>query len=327
MPLDFQIAVGRLIRRYAEPNEQLRVHLDHHRLYGLEPNSQSKTTTVKRFVAICATLVVVALVCITFAGWMLGHSVQVRIGNPPADLNAELITFKSDTGANVQGWWCPLSSSRGVVLLLPGIRANRLSMVERARFLRKASYSVLLIDFQATGETKGDHITFGWKESRDVIAATEFIHHAAPTARIGIIGSSLGGAATLLATPPLKADAIVLEAVYPTIEIATRNRMENYLGPIGRTLTPLLLRQLHPRLGVSPKQLHPVEHIANIDCPVLIISGENDRNTRPEDTRMLFSRAQSPKQLWFVPKAGHVDLHKAAPEAYESRVLAFLEQM
>jgi fermentation-respiration switch protein FrsA (DUF1100 family) len=58
-----------------------------------------------------------------------------------------------------------------------------------------------------------------------------------------------------------------------------------------------------------------------------MMSGERDRTTTQEDTEALFSRAQSPKQLWFVPKAGHVDLHKAAGAEYESRVLAFLEQM
>jgi uncharacterized protein len=282
---------------------------------------------MKRLATICAALILLAGGCVLLTGWVLGRPVQATIGNAPLDLNAQPVTFQSDSGANVKGWWCPMPSSRGVVLLLPGIRANRLSMIERARFLRKVTYSVLLIDFQATGETKGDHITFGWKESRDVLAAVEFIHHAEPSSRLAIIGSSLGGAATLLATPPLKVDAIVLEAVYPTIEIATRNRLENYLGPVGPTLAPLLLRQLQPRLGVSPKQLHPVEHIADIDCPVLIMSGENDRNTRPEDTQTLFSHAQSPKELWFVPKAGHVDLYKASPEAYESHVLAFFERM
>jgi dienelactone hydrolase len=55
------------------------------------------------------------------------------------------------------------------------------------------------------------HITFGWKESRDVLAAVSFLHHVDPTARVGIIGSSLGGVAALLATPPLKVDALVLE--------------------------------------------------------------------------------------------------------------------
>jgi hypothetical protein len=48
----------------------------------------------------------------------------------------------------------------------------------------------------------------------------------------------------LIATPPLKVDALVLEEVYPTIEIATRNRMENYLGAFGRMLTPLLFESI-----------------------------------------------------------------------------------
>ncbi len=148
-----------------------------------------------------------------------------------------------------------------------------------------------------------------------------------PSARIAIIGSSLGGVAALLATPPLNVNALILEAVYPTIEIATRNRMENYLGPIGRMLAPLLLRQLHLRLGVSPSQLHPIDHIGAVDCPVLIMSGQKDRNTRLADTQILFDHARSPKQLWFVSNAGHVDLHRAAREKYETRVLAFLGQM
>ena len=212
---------------------------------------------MKRFVAICATLLFVTVVGAISVGWMLGRPVQVRIGDPPADLNAEPVNFESDSGANVHGWWCPVRNSRGAILLLPGIRANRLSMLDRARFLHRAGYSVLLIDFQATGETKGDRITFGWKESHDAIAAVNFIRNAEPASRIAVIGSSLGGVATLLATPPLKIDALILEAVYPTIEIATTNRLENYFGPLGRFAAPLLLKQLHMRLGISADDLRP----------------------------------------------------------------------
>jgi alpha-beta hydrolase superfamily lysophospholipase len=282
---------------------------------------------LRRLLIIVATSVGAVVICVFSVGWLLAHPVQIRIGNPPADLNAQPVTFPSESGANVHGWWCPIQNGGGAVLLLPGIRANRLSMVDRARFLHRAGYSVLLIDFQATGETKSDHITFGWKESRDVLAAIHFVRQIDPTDRVAIVGSSLGGVAALLATPPLKVDALVLEEVYPTIEIATRNRMENYLCGVGRILTPILLNQLQWQLGIAASQLRPLDHIANVECPVLIISGEKDRNTRPSDTRMLVERARSPKQVWFVPNAGHVDLHRAAREEYETRVLAFLAQM
>src|SRR5438874_3349095 len=281
----------------------------------------------KRLFALAAILLMIGIAVPFAIGWVLAAPVQISVGKAPSDLGAETVEFKGDSGAIVKGWWCPTVNSRGVVLLLPGIRANRLSMVDRARFLRRAVYSFLLIYFQATGETNGDHITFGWKESRDALAAVDFIHHVNPSARIAIIGSSLGGVAALLAMPPLKVDALILESVYPTIETATRNRMENYLGPIGRMFASSFLMQLQRRIGVSPSQLHPIDHIAAVDCPVLIMSGQNDRNTRLADTRKLFERARFAKQPWFVPNAGHIDLHQAAPYEYETRVLAFLAQM
>src|SRR6266700_7736055 len=196
---------------------------------------------MKRVIAACAILILITFICAMSVGWLLARPVQTAIGNPTAGLNAEPVTFASDSGATVHGWWCPIQNASGAVLLLPGIRANRLSMVARARFLRRAGYSILLIDFQATGETKGEQITFGCKESRDVLAAVNFLRKIDPNVRIAIVGSSLGGVAALLATPPVKVDALVLEEVYPTIEIATRNRMENYLGVFGRILTPCLL--------------------------------------------------------------------------------------
>ena len=204
---------------------------------------------MKRLLVIFATLVAAAVTCIFSAGWLLAHPVQTQIGDPPGDLNAQSVMFTSDSGANVHGWWSPVRNSRSAILLLPGIRANRLSMVDRARFLHRAGYSVLLIDFQATGETKGDRITFGWKESRDAIAAVRFIRNAEPASRVAVIGSSLGGVSTLLATPPLKLDALILEAVYPTIEIATTNRLENYFGPLGSICSATAVKAAAHALG------------------------------------------------------------------------------
>ncbi len=196
-------------------------------------------------------------------------------------------------------------------------------MVERARFLRAAGFSVLLIDLQATGETPGDYITFGWRESRDVLAAVAFLRRIAPGKKIGLVGSSLGGAAALLAAPPLRVEAMVLEAVYPTIECATDNRLRKYLGAAGPWLTRPLLLQMQLRFGISPDQLRPVDHIAAVETPVLLINGSMDLNTRAEDAQFLFAAARPPKELWLVPNVGHVDLHRALKAEYEAKVEAF----
>ncbi len=55
----------------------------------------------------------------------------------------------------------------------------------------------------------------------------------------------MGGAAAILASPPLQADAFVLEMVYPTIDDAVTNRLTMRLGSWARVWTPLLVLQLN----------------------------------------------------------------------------------
>lgn len=258
-------------------------------------------------------------------GWGLARPVSVVIGDPPADLHAQAIAFTSKADREVRGWWCPAPDASASILLLPGIRANRLSMVERARFLRRAGFSALLIDLQGTGETRGDRITFGWEERHDVLHAVEFLRRTQPGAKVGIIGSSLGGAAAVLAAPPLQVEAVVLEAVYPSLERATRNRLRKYAGPLELLLTPMLLSQLPARLGAPASDLRPVEHVKALTCPLLIVSGGADRHTTVGDTQTLFGAAVEPKELWIIPGAGHVDLHRFARAEYERRVGTFFE--
>jgi alpha-beta hydrolase superfamily lysophospholipase len=66
-------------------------------------------------------------------------------------------------------------AGRGAVLLLHGVRSYRRSMLSRAIFLHDIGYSVLLINLQAHGESAGKRITLGYLESRDVVAAREFL--------------------------------------------------------------------------------------------------------------------------------------------------------
>jgi len=269
-------------------------------------------------------LAISSAAAVVWLGGLLAEPQLQPVGAPPAELGCAVVAFPSASGSRIRGWLCPAAAHRGSVLLLPGVRANRLSMVERARFLHRAGYTVLLIDFQGTGESPGDHITFGWLESRDARAAVDFLRTARPGEPVAVIGSSLGGAASVLADPPLPIDALVLEAVYPTIERATENRLSLRFGPAGRLAAPLLLVQFPFRLGVGTGALHPVDRIGSLRIPLLIISGSEDRHTTREDTLLLYGKAQPPKFLWLVPGAAHVDLHKFAGAEYERRVLTFL---
>jgi pimeloyl-ACP methyl ester carboxylesterase len=262
------------------------------------------------------------------AAWWIGERLAEpqphSVGAPPADLDARAVTLLTERGSEVSGWLIPGSGDRAV-LLMHGSGGDRRSMLGRARFLKEAGYATLTIDLQANGESPGERATEGYLESFDAHAAVTYLRSRAGARRVAVIGFSLGGAAALLGPEgPVNADALVLEAVYPTIEEAIANRIRIHLGAWSGWLYPLLTWQLGPRLGLSAADLRPIDRIGAVHAPVFVIGGGADRRTTPAETRRLFAAAGPPKKLWIVPGAVHGDFYAASPEAYRRQLLAFL---
>lgn len=129
----------------------------------------------------------------------------------------------------------------------------------------------------------------------------------------------------MLGTVPLRVDALILEAVYLDIRSALANRITIRLGaPAGRFLASLYLWLMPLVLHVHEEQLRPIDRIAGIASPLLLMAGSVDRYTTIEESHALFDRAPEPKRFWLVEGAAHVDLAAYAPEAYRVRVLDFL---
>jgi len=247
------------------------------------------------------------------------------VGNPPSDLPIRSVDFDGVEGARLRGWFVPADRPRAVIVLMHGVRANRLQMLDRARFLHRAGYAVLLYDSRAHGESTGRAITFGYLESRDARIAIELARSLTQTRRAAIIGVSLGGAAAILADPAVDVNALVVESVYPTIDRAIANRLRStYLGRLGPMFTPVLTAVLPLRLGFHAAELRPVDHVSNLTMPKLFIFGTADQSTTMEESLELVGHAAEPKQSWAIRDAGHVDLFEYAGDEYRRRVLEFL---
>lgn len=243
---------------------------------------------------------------------------------PPDDLHARPVQFRSGSGSTIQGWFSPGRAGSGAIVLLHGIGASRQDMIGRARFLASTGFSLLLIDFRGHGDSTGGRSTYGGLESRDALAAVEFLRRASPGERIGVVGISMGGAAALLGPAPLPVQALVLESVYPTIDDGVRDRLRAWFGPIGPALAPMVMRWIFPRDGIAATDLRPIDRIQEQTAPVFVLAGGADPYTPPSESRALFERAPEPKAFWSVEGAGHVDLHEFAGAEYESRIGAFL---
>lgn len=277
---------------------------------------------MRRLALAASLLVLLGAAALAVVGERLSAAAPGMVG--PAPAGALVLRIDAGGGDTVAGWLTPGRPGAGAVLLLHGLRADRRQMQGRAQALQRQGYATLLIDLPAHGESSGTRIGFGLHEGAAVRASLRHLRQALAGEKVAVIGVSLGAAAYVLAGAKPAADAVVLESMYADIDDALLSRLRLHAGAVGVAAAPLLRAQLPLWLGISADQLRPVDRLASLRAPLLIVAGSADRHTTPAASRRLHAAAAAPKDLWWVEGAGHVDLHAFDPAAYEARIFAFL---
>ncbi|HEX5184180.1 MAG TPA: alpha/beta fold hydrolase [Allosphingosinicella sp.] len=263
------------------------------------------------------------------ASWEVGSLLTLPTPAIVAPARPPAVDLPIETGDGLllaATYWPGRRADAPGLLLLHGNGSSRAAMRNNASWLASRGYAVLTIDFRGHGQSSSAPHSFGLHESRDAAAAFAWLKRRQRNAPVAVIGASLGGAAALLgAQGPLPADAMVLQAVYPDIRHAIRNRIAATATPAAAyLLEPLLSYQSWPRLGVGPGRLSPIAALRHYRGPVLIVGGGEDRDTPPAETRAMFRAAPGRKSLWIVPGLGHARTADISGADYKKRLLAFL---
>ena len=188
-------------------------------------------TLMKKTLIAFTVLGVVGFASVWMTGGKLSSPALVQVGAPPSEHIVENVVFE-----DVHGWYFPAKGQKACILLMHGVRSNRREMLGRAIFLKEEGYSSFVIDLQGHGETPGKEITFGYRESESARSALKHLKTNQSCRKVVAIGSSLGGASSLLGYKPIEVDGYILEAVYSSIEAAIENRLEMHLGFAGKML-------------------------------------------------------------------------------------------
>lgn len=117
----------------------------------------------------------------------------------------------------------------------------------------------------------------------------------------------------------------MLQAVYPDIRRAIRNRIASFVGEVpALLLEPLLSYQSVTRLGRWPSQMTPVRGLAQYSGPVLIIGGSDDRFTPAAETREMYEAAREPKSPWLADGFDHGAISDIRTPEYREKLAGFL---
>lgn len=227
---------------------------------------------------------------------------------PPADV--EEVSYVTDDGLGLWGWFVPVRDSIATVVVFPGNAGHRSARLPLGRALADRGFATLLVDYRGYGGNPGSPTEAGL--AADARAAVGYLgtRTDVDSDRLVYFGESLGaGVAVSLAVtdPP---SVVVLRSPFTSLaDVAAHH---------------------YPWLPVSVlarDRYASIETIEQIDTPVLVVAGSADRIVPPGQSRRLYDAVPGMKRLLVIDCAGHNDFALLAGDELVDAVVAFVEEM
>ena len=235
------------------------------------------------------------------------------VDQTPADagLAFQEMTFSTEDGVALQGWWVPAPADPGqaaTIVFLHGNAGNIGDRIPKLAMFHRLGANVFIFDYRGYGRSRGRPTERGMY--RDALAAYDAaVSQAGARAdRLVVYGASLGGvAATYLAAQRPVAGLILDSTFTSAVDMA-------------RIIVPWI-----PTCLISI-QLDSLGRISQIRTPKLFIHSPADETVPYRLGRKLFDAAVEPKQFLTV-QGGHNDGYLESEEIFTAGIAGFLRQV
>lgn len=279
------------------------------------------------------------LVATYLALWTLGQAVAAafpprpELGDrTPASLGLDHrnVAFPSG-GASLAGWYVP-SENGAAVALMHGAGSTRSDVLGHADVLARQGFGVLLFDARGHGGSAGRGMELGWHGEADASAAVEFLagQPDVDPDRIGLVGLSMGGEQAIgAAGVDDRVAAVVAEGATHRVAAdkgyldayGARGWVQQRIDWVTYSLAGVLSAAPEPaslRHSVAVATARP-----NPPAFLLVTAGDVETERLAAD----FIRGGADEvAVWTVPGAGHTEGLTTAPDEWEERVTAFLDE-
>jgi uncharacterized protein len=202
--------------------------------------------------------------------------------------NAQELVLKTSDGETIGAWYAAANAGKPTILFCHGKGGSLGGRYERWNFYVSQGYGVLFFDYRGFGQSTGNPSEKGLL--LDAATAYEWlIKQGVAATEIVAVGESLGtGICTMLAAEKQTA-ALALEAPYSSIVDVAAHR--HWWAPV-RAL-------IHDNFDA-------VAAIKNVNVPLLLQHGDQDRSVPILFGRKLFDAANQPKEFVTIPGANHL---------------------
>lgn len=241
------------------------------------------------------------------------------------DVRYETIHLTTGNGLQLEGWWMPISSSKGTIILFHGYGGSKDGPIPEAEYFQRLGYNTLLMDFRAHGNSDGKVCTVGYNEAEDVMLAYNFVQQKGEK-HILLWGVSMGAAAILRAVPTyhLHPDKVILECSFATLTDAVKGRMRA-VGLPGSPFSQLLTFWGGIENGFWGFRHNPEDYAQHITMPALVCWGLHDSRVTQQETNSIYRHlGTKKKQLVIFEDSGHQSFCRKEGAKWKQHVREFL---
>jgi fermentation-respiration switch protein FrsA (DUF1100 family) len=248
---------------------------------------------------------------------------------PPSDYGFAFdeVQFKSHDGLKLVGWYVPadVPTTKGIVVL-HGHGSNKDTAFKKDGAMLHDHYNLFVYDQRYCGQSEGPYTTLGYLEDKDAAIAIQQLRDRGNTS-IGLMGESMGAAVAIdtgAQVPDVK--AVWADCAFDSLYDAVEPRAKARKYPLAPLVAQSVNKTVALRSHCAVEQADPVRWVAKLaPRPLVIVHGQKDDQTTPDNGEKLFQAAQEPKQIWRTPDARHAESWKLYPEEYRERMRTFFD--
>ncbi|WP_233004309.1 alpha/beta hydrolase [Exiguobacterium aurantiacum] len=241
----------------------------------------------------------------------------------------ENVTIEAEDGHDLYGWWIPHPTPRATIVFAHGYGKNReqsdLPLKELIPEFHEQGYQFLTFDFRGSGISEGDRVTVGAKEQADLASAIAYAKERSD-GPIVLYGVSMGAATALSAADETDVAAVIADSPFSDLRGYLETNLPVWSDLPNFPFTPVIMTVTPWFTGLDADVVKPIDDIAQIEAPVLLIHSEGDEAIPVSESEQL-AEAGEEVELWVTENDGHVQSHRSFQTEYRQKVFGFLEKV
>ena len=241
-------------------------------------------------------------------------------------LVCEEVEIQTEDGFRLTAWWMPNGKpERAPVVILHGLGASKAHMIDYILLAQEQGNPTLAIDFRGHGGSDPSLTSIGFHESRDALAAMQFVRTRGAGDPV-LWGTSMGAVTALLAAArDGEAAGVIADAPFDTYRNTVLHHAKLFYGLSEFPLITLAMPMIESRARFRVDEVDCLRAAEQIRAPMLVLAGEEDVRMPPEMVKTIYDRAVGPKEFWVIPGEGHEN--RGFGKEFREKIAGFLERV